>query len=168
MFDVIGWHLLRQGTRATAFDGVKCLYRAMDGKRCAIGWIIPDEVYERSLEFLGVRDLAARLIESEHAAFARVLYRHMPLLRDLQEMHDARHPFEWPFALRVIAQRHQLNVKVVAQCERSFDRTGIAPHTPMQLVSPVALLSHRKVKPASIAEDFRNEELNETPEFFSD
>lgn len=157
VFDVIGWHLLRQGTRATAFDGVKCLYRAPDGKRCAIGWIIPDEVYAKSLEFLGVRDLAARLIETEHAAFARILYRHMPLLRDLQEMHDAHQPHEWALKLRVIAQRHNLNAKVVTHAERQLGFLIPSRPEPVRPVAHAYLLDLSKIEPFYGVDDGREE-----------
>jgi hypothetical protein len=118
VFDIVGWHLLHQNARATAFDGVKCMYRAAGGRRCAIGWIMPDEIYTKSLEFYGVRDLAARLStdsDPEHIAFADFLYRHMPLLRDLQGMHDAHQPEDWPLVLRDIARSYDLNAMVVSQ-----------------------------------------------------
>ncbi len=128
VFDIVAGCLLRQNARATAFDGVKCMYRAPDGKRCAIGWVMPDEVYHQTLEFLGVRDLAMQMINTNYAdAFARFLYAHMDMLRDLQEMHDARQPSEWPVALHVIAQRHCLNAETVTHCGRTYGRTFFAP-----------------------------------------
>lgn len=117
VFDVVAWHLLRQNAQSTAPGSAKCMYRAPDGKRCAIGWLIPDEVYVRSLEFFGVRDLAAAMSEtfpgSAPHRFSEFLLRHMPLLRDLQGMHDAQPPYEWPFGLRAIAQRYRLRETVV-------------------------------------------------------
>jgi len=148
VFDIVAWHLLRQGTRATAFDGVKCLYRAPDGKRCAIGWLIPDEVYSKALEFLGVRDLAERLIESEHAAFARFLYRHMPLLRSLQEMHDASVPAEWPVMLHTIAKMNGLNTTVLTHCERQLGYMLPVKREPVaRPVAPAYLLDLKKIEP---------------------
>ena len=63
VFDIVAWHLLDQNERSTSCDG-KCLYRAADGKRCAIGWIMPDDVYMLSFESMGVHDLASALQDS--------------------------------------------------------------------------------------------------------
>jgi len=140
VFDIVAWHLLWQNSRATAIDRVKCMYRAPDGKRCAIGWLIPDDVYSKALEFFGVRDIAQRLIEGEHARFARFLYLHMSLLRALQEMHDANLPAEWPVMLRAIAQRHSLNANAVTHCERTYGFASATQPEPKRPVAPISLL----------------------------
>jgi len=161
VFDIVAWNLLRQNARAVAFDRVKCMYRAPDGKRCAIGWLIPDDVYSKALEFFGVRDIAQRLIGSEHARFARFLYRHMALLRALQEMHDANLPVEWPTRLRAIAQAHHLNSKVVMRRQRQFGYS--VPAQPEPVVRPVApayLLDLPKLK-RSYGADYGGEEHEE-------
>jgi len=148
---------------------VKCMYRAPDGRRCAIGWLIPDDVYSKALEFFGVRDIAERLIASEHAAFARFLHRHLLLLRDLQEMHDANVPEEWPTVLREIARCHHLNADVVTHCERVYGRTFIAP--PPQPVAPAYLLDllaiMKVTKPINVGVDHGREEREEAREVCS-
>ncbi|WP_028210747.1 hypothetical protein [Paraburkholderia mimosarum] len=114
VFDYVVSHLLPQNAQATAPGSAKCMYRAPDGKRCAVGWLIPDDVYSPAFEFIGVRDLAAALAARDYGRrFAEFLFAHMPLLRELQGVHDARAPHEWPAALRAIAQHHGLNERVI-------------------------------------------------------
>ncbi|MFP4891261.1 hypothetical protein [Paraburkholderia sp. EG304] len=114
VFDVVAWHLLRQNAQATLPNTARCMYRAPDGKRCAIGWLIPDDVYVSNIEFFGVRDLVELFSEQPHAVeFAKFLSSHMLLLRDLQGMHDARAPHEWPMTLRSIARLHGLRETVI-------------------------------------------------------
>ncbi|MEX3690648.1 hypothetical protein AB3X91_16005 [Paraburkholderia sp. BR14263] len=125
VFDSVAWPLLHQNARSTAFDSVRCMYRAPDGKRCAVGWLMPDSIYSKALEFFSVKDVAARLIErhdAEATAYAHFLHAHHNLLVALQEMHDARRPDEWPAELRKIAMRFHLNAGVVTHCERLFGR----------------------------------------------
>ncbi|MFP3549716.1 hypothetical protein SB861_03240 [Paraburkholderia sp. SIMBA_049] len=168
VFDIVAWHLLQQNARATGFDRVKCMYRAPDGKRCSIGWLMPDDVYSKGLEFFGVRDIAARLIETDYGAqFARFLYVHMPLLRDLQALHDANLPVEWPVMLREVAQRHCLNSVVVMHHECQHD---IAPITRREthrrpVASAVMLdLKAQPSMPVNTAGDRGREEREEAGE----
>ena len=44
--------MMRQQCKAT--NTVSCLYRAPNGARCVVGWMIPDETYHYSLEGYGV------------------------------------------------------------------------------------------------------------------
>lgn len=120
-FDIVAYNLLRQNERSIGRDGIKCLYRAPDGRRCAIGWLMPDDVYNPGYEGNGVSNLSALLFGRRHESpFARMLDRLLPLLRSLQEVHDARRPDEWAVALRVVAQLHHLSEAVVDHCERVF------------------------------------------------
>lgn len=149
VFDVVAWQMLRQNAQSIAPGpgSTKCMYRAPDGKRCAVGWLIPDEVYQRPLEFLGVRDLAARLSETTGGArFATFLFVHMPLLRDLQGMHDANPPAEWAKTLRMIAQRHNLNDTVVDHMTRAdAERAPVVPVDARRLIGPAFLLDLSKI-----------------------
>jgi hypothetical protein len=157
VFDIVATAMLRQNARATA-DGVKCMYRAPDGKRCAIGWLMPDEVYERSLEFFGVRDIAARLgtERGDAGRFARFLYIHMPLLRDLQGMHDANLPAEWPQTLRDIAHVFRLRADVVDIHARP-EPVPVVKRTRRPIARPVPpahLLDLKKLEPVTMGVDY--------------
>lgn len=157
VFDIVATAMLRQNARATA-DGVKCMYRAPDGKRCAIGWLMPDEVYTRSLEFFGVRDIAARLSTEagDAGCFARFLYIHMPLLRDLQGLHDANLPAEWPQTLREIARVFRLHTDVVDIHARQ-QPVPVVKRARNQIARPVApayLLDMKKLGPVAMRVDY--------------
>ncbi|WP_233866755.1 hypothetical protein [Paraburkholderia adhaesiva] len=116
VFNFVAEQLLHQNARAMAPGTAKCMYRAPDGRRCAIGWLMPDEVYRSRLEYIGVNELASELLTStnpEHFRFAEFLLRHMWLLRELQGLHDAHTPDAWPVRLRMIAAEHRLDTFVI-------------------------------------------------------
>ncbi|WP_322046021.1 hypothetical protein [Paraburkholderia sp. J67] len=132
VFDVIAWRLLFQNARALGPDRIKNMYRAPDGKRCAIGWIIPDDLYSPEFESTGVRDIATTLAETEHGKeFAAFVGAHVAMLCDLQGLHDAYPPGEWPVRLCLIAQKYEL-------AETAVDRMcGPRPsHNPPAVIAP--------------------------------
>ncbi len=49
VFNTVAKHLLTQGRQAMDSGG-HCVYRGKDGLRCAIGALIPDEVYDPVIE----------------------------------------------------------------------------------------------------------------------
>lgn len=137
VFDVIAWRLLFQNARARAADGIKNLYRSPDGKRCAIGWIMPDDVYAPEFESKGIREIAAYLAETDEGKeFAAFVAAHVSMLCDLQGLHDAYRPDEWPNRLHLIAQKYDLSETVI---ERMCDtRPSFAPPPVIGPQGPVA------------------------------
>jgi hypothetical protein len=91
-FDAVVSHLFRQGRRSygTIGDGeaTMCLYRSSDGLKCAVGALIPDELYRPSMEG-----------EPSYGLFVPGLYslpdwlRELPegMLRGFQVIHDNWH-----------------------------------------------------------------------------
>lgn len=65
-------------------DGRDCMYRCEDGRKCAIGWSIPDEVYTSEMEGLTVD----YLLPSYPALKELYPGVRIPLLKELQECHD--------------------------------------------------------------------------------
>lgn len=57
-FDIVAEHLLKQ--KEKCMDGNSCVYRSKsitgEVTKCAIGALIPDELYDESIETLGVVD----------------------------------------------------------------------------------------------------------------
>lgn len=97
IFDTVARHLFTQGERAGivleddptdddkyANKGFSCRYRAPGGAKCAVGVLIPDEVYSFNMEERGVNDV--------YYAFAAVLPlwmgENLKLLASLQSVHD--------------------------------------------------------------------------------
>ena len=61
ILDTVVAHLLKQGRKAIEYSklagGRVCQYRTKDGKKCAIGCLIPDEYYHEAMEGVGVQCL---------------------------------------------------------------------------------------------------------------
>lgn len=105
IYDRVRDHLLSQGARSTHND--YCFYRSPNGRKCAIGALIPDELYRRTLEFqpVGSTDLRAVLVDAgvlESTPSPEKLL----LLRALQKVHDDESPVDdWPMKLHATAKR---------------------------------------------------------------
>ncbi|MGQ7794513.1 hypothetical protein ACUN0C_19080 [Faunimonas sp. B44] len=108
-FDFVVRHLFKQGERAVA-EGGGCLYRGPDGTKCAVGCLIPDELYTPRLEGNSVFMLPQRVLDQLPAP---------SLLNELQIAHDD--PTNWwnPTRLRyhltVIAQHWALNTDALEE-----------------------------------------------------
>lgn len=85
-FQVVKKHLLCQGSKAQNDDG-SCCYKSKDGKKCAIGILIPAEVYTKNLEFYGP-DYLANLLRIP-----------MDFLCAIRSIHDHCDVSEWPSQL---------------------------------------------------------------------
>jgi hypothetical protein len=112
VFDIAAWHMLEQGERALNMD--MCTYRAMDGKRCPVGWLIPDAEYRTMFEGRRVSGLIAFAASYGCSApFVSFLRRFERLLGNLQKVHDNHAPFMWWCLLREVASMHGLNAGVI-------------------------------------------------------
>lgn len=95
LFDRVATHLLTQGEQS--FDeGIGCAYRGENGKKCAIGCLIPDEWYSEDLEGNTVHQKVIR----EAAGIAES---QLQLADALQACHDCGLVSEWRDTLRQIA-----------------------------------------------------------------
>jgi hypothetical protein len=110
VFDKVATHLLTQRSRAVDRLGGDCVYRAPDGTKCAIGCLIPDELYCRSLEGLSAQRIGIRLAE-DLPWIAPVT--ESGLLMALQTVHDGRAVGAWPEYLNRVASDYQLSNAVV-------------------------------------------------------
>ncbi|WP_233869549.1 hypothetical protein [Paraburkholderia adhaesiva] len=112
VFDFVACELLRQNARA--LSGSRCRYRAPDGRRCAVGFVIPDEEYRAQFEGGGVVNMirVAHLLGCS-SGFTRFLLAHQSLLGYLQHMHDEHPADAWPLLLREIASLFGLHAREV-------------------------------------------------------
>ena len=86
IFDKVMGHLRKQGERSINNNDA-CLYRGPGSLQCAIGCLIPDELYSSQMERLSlsiVHGILSRAGIFEKSAF--------PLLRDLLTLHDHYYP----------------------------------------------------------------------------
>jgi hypothetical protein len=113
VFNKVATHLLTQGVAATV--GGECRYRTDDGKRCAIGCLIPDSLYMATLEGkeIGtVLDANPRL--REHLQITEKASGDLDsdenFLSGLQRIHDLYEPYAWGEELNEFATRWDLSV----------------------------------------------------------
>lgn len=62
-----------------------CRYRGPDGKRCAAGWLIPDDKYREFLEEKSARALVVEAALKDSG----ILEEDMDLVSELQAIHDS-------------------------------------------------------------------------------
>lgn len=100
-FETMVRHLRRQGKRSANANGT-CLYRGPDGLRCAVGCLIPDDQYKRSLE-----GKAAEFITKNVPAL-----RHIGgwLLSEMQSVHDEFDPWQWEEGFKGVARYCKLTL----------------------------------------------------------
>lgn len=83
VFDIVVNHLFTQGR--PAYDGDQgCMYRAPDGLCCAVGVLIPDDLYDKALE----KNPSDYIIQDFFDAGLADWREHKNLLRQLQDIHD--------------------------------------------------------------------------------
>ena len=89
VFDKVFTHLISQGHQARGDKAgaglTTCQYRGKNGSSCAVGCLIPDEVYTRDMEAMTVKEL---MCENDRIAsmFSDV---DIVLLQRLQTIHDS-------------------------------------------------------------------------------
>lgn len=114
VFNTVAEHLLRQGAKSgvpSSFCGMNrfsCRYRAPDGKRCAIGICVPDDVYSENWENTTIRTVA----KDDPLRYAKVFGTEVSsdLLEQLQECHDEFAVEAWPTRLRTLARYYNLQL----------------------------------------------------------
>lgn len=82
-------HLFKQGYKSEGWvapdsDEKSCLYRGANGAMCAVGYFIPDEVYETRMEGMNV----SSLWDEWHDVLPTWIGDNCELLTDLQHIHD--------------------------------------------------------------------------------
>lgn len=102
IFDKVATHLLTQKTKS--MDGFQCRYRGPNDAKCAIGCLIPDEVYKCSMEGCTVYDspIADLFLPSQRS-----------FLNMLQVTHDKYPAHIWADMLINIAINSQLDSSIV-------------------------------------------------------
>lgn len=112
VFNTVKAHLLAQGCKSTGKpDNVNdlssnCRYRGDNGRKCAIGCLIPDELYQVGMEGLGVYGLVAKFPQEVAAIFG--VTPDVRFLHDLQLIHDCCEPFKWAGQLQAFASENGL------------------------------------------------------------
>lgn len=111
VYERVAKHLIAQGERAMTI-GI-CSYRDKNNKRCAIGYLIPDEKYTESIEGVGVTAISNMSLAKADKLKSILLELGLddfPFLSDLQLIHDGYKPVEWPRELTRFALKYKLKV----------------------------------------------------------
>lgn len=102
IFEIVSKHLLTQNQRSTGalrnspFEG--CAYRGRNGLKCAVGCLIPDELYNPNIEDITIDGLLENDDNTNlKELFYAVEYR---FLTELQTIHDRVDPNKWECSLR--------------------------------------------------------------------
>ena len=105
IFDRVARHLLTQKMHSMMDD--TCVYLAPDGLKCAIGCLIPFEMYTPDLEGLSVSD-GPVIYVMQNLGISCIAF-----LLDLQRVHDDHSIDYWATELRRVAFNYNLSYAVV-------------------------------------------------------
>ena len=106
VFDKAAKHLLQQGVPCKSPLN-SCRYR-FKALKCAIGALIPDDLYSKNMEGRGVEELLDNLPQLTEFLGANVY-----LLVSLQKSHDAHFAVNWKRHLTDVAHEFNLNTKAI-------------------------------------------------------
>jgi hypothetical protein len=109
IFDKVAKHLLTQKVKAVSVSGTY-LYRSPFGHKCAVGCLIPDELYDERFEGRQFVTLVGMFPETIKSIFGDMPYK---LLSDLQSIHDDTQPETWFDRLKETAQSFKLSTEVL-------------------------------------------------------
>lgn len=109
IFDVVANHLLKQQSKSLLSDGVgKCAYRGVNGLKCAVGILIPDHLYDETMEYKNIQSVIV-----DYPAFRGYLNAgedEIDLLEQLQFIHDYAEVTAWNARLKEVAKDFALDV----------------------------------------------------------
>ena len=111
IFSKVSRHLLEQKKKSKA--GKRCAYRSRDGLKCAIGCLIPDEIYSPNIESYSVchhrvMNLLKKVGISEYQ---------IEFLIKLQTVHDDHPARSWKKQLANIANCYKIPTKALDEIE---------------------------------------------------
>ncbi len=110
IFERMKTHLLAQNA-VSEDDTGSCRLRSPDGRKCAIGSLVRDEVYEAALEGVGI----SYYRHAHDGKLLRALYalnvnaydpNVIELLMELEQIHDDASVDQWPHLLSALGRRH--------------------------------------------------------------
>lgn len=105
VFDTVKTHLLTQNQRAMDRGG-SCRYRTPNGLKCAAGVLMPDNAYSPHWEGEGILTIVADHPRALPDSIFNAV--NMPLIKDLQILHDEVEPANWAAALTKVAKSYGL------------------------------------------------------------
>lgn len=101
-FDTVYKHLMQQNLRSMV--GGKCAYRGDDDLKCAIGCLIPDDVFNFTYNSFSIKEPESRAMIPDHYTKSQIF------LTELQHIHDTKPVSKWDELLRKFAEKWNLEV----------------------------------------------------------
>ncbi|MCP3024976.1 hypothetical protein [Cupriavidus basilensis] len=113
IFTKVATHLLTQKQRARGDGGIGCRYRTNHGLTCAVGCLVPEDLYDASMELTSIDGVIQRAREAElppslSKFVLTELDPHKDLLAALQWLHDNQPVDAWESHLIRVAKTHRL------------------------------------------------------------
>jgi hypothetical protein len=118
LFNEVVTHLRKQNKQSLSVNG-SCMYRGVDGLKCAIGYLIPDECYHDDMEGAFFGELPrynheARSFCPQVQPFPTALLQEFKdneeLLLELIHIHDDHTPLEWEERFEKLAEMLDLQL----------------------------------------------------------
>lgn len=113
VFDKVCEHLVKQGVKSRRFineDSV-CAYRGENGLMCAVGCLIPDELYNVNFEGFTPFHINRNHCGVFNTIFGETLTKEdFDFLRELQHVHDEYAVAFWGIKLKEVAERFSLEL----------------------------------------------------------
>jgi hypothetical protein len=120
IFDKVAKHLLTQNSKAVDADS-RCQYKMPDGRRCAIGCLIPDELYDPEMEGELLRDLLKKFPVLQTLWSDADRY----FVCSLQMVHDIYPVAHWVDVLRFIANQFELKYEHILPGPQSSESCSV-------------------------------------------
>jgi hypothetical protein len=136
IFDTVAKHLFTQGKPAKQMmplsedddeEDYQCRYRAADGGKCAVGVLLPDELYVESMEGQSLSGLITNAHKRGWPELPSWMEENASLLMDLQGAHDSDFYWETTKKMRkrlfnIAKDRGDLDANVLATLSFSDGR----------------------------------------------
>ena len=106
LFDIIVAHLRAQGSKA--LNGNECCYRTPDGKKCAIGCLIPDSIYSNRMECKDFLTISRLGFFENCLDLKEEIRANTDLLGGMQIIHDQHPVSSWEVKFSALAARREL------------------------------------------------------------
>ena len=92
VFEFIKNHLLTQGQRSLMDNEMTCAYFGVEGKKCAVGALIREDIYHYSIEDKPVNH---SLVQSAITKSVPNWKINTEMLCELQSIHDGKSMYDW-------------------------------------------------------------------------
>ena len=92
VFEFIKNHLLTQGQRSLMDNELTCAYLGAEGKKCAVGALIREDIYHSSIEEKPVNHSLVRSAVTKSVPNWII---NTDMLGELQCIHDGRSTYDW-------------------------------------------------------------------------